>query len=111
MSKYNLQPLRIPSEWLVSFNEFMEYNIKTDDQSDALYCLTEDLLQLHSEIIDDKTSVIIDLGWYPDGDKNGCYKLLFIENENWEKPLHKFNSTSNVEIVETLEHWLRYEFN
>ena len=34
--------------------------------------------------------VHIDLGWYPDGDPDGSYRLVAILNDDWENPPVQF---------------------
>ena len=79
MKSFGLQPLRIPAGWFISYNMFSEYDPDTDGEE---YCfeLCEDLLQLKNK------NLLIDLGWYPEGDINGNYKLYLVDITN-ELPL------------------------
>lgn len=97
MKKLKLRPLRIPSGWTVEFNVFCE-----DDEMFAKGdCIRgEDLLQLRFE------NLIIDLGWYPDADVNGRYKLYLVDtsSENpFENPIETFETKSTEEVIERLE--------
>ena len=46
------------------------------------------------------------MGWYPDGDPAGAYRLEAILDDNWENPILECTSRSTREIVETMEYWL-----
>lgn len=54
----------------------------------------------------EQQKLIIDLGWYPDSEPSGNFRLVAILNNNWEFPLLQFTSRSKKEILETLEYWL-----
>ena len=101
MKNYDLQPLRIPAGWYVSYNMFSEYDPEKDGEE---YCgeLCEDLLQLEHD------DILIDLGWYPHGDIGGSYKLYMVDKTRerpFEQPLEVFSSRSKEKIVYTLEYW------
>lgn len=103
---FELQPLRIPAGWFVSYNMFSEYDPDTDSEE---YCfeLCEDMLQLKNK------NLLIDLGWYPEGDINGNYKLFLVDTTiefPFETPLQVFSSGSKKEIIQMIEHWTNYGF-
>lgn len=114
----NLQPLRIPGGWTVAFNKFEKTDPEELSEQDEkwLYSFNEDILYMYSDVSrkqnkqTENQRLGIDLGWYPDGEPNGSFKLLAILNENWEKPLLEFSSRSKEEIVRTLEKWLFVDF-
>jgi len=101
---YELQPLRLQAGWNVEFNNFCE--CEPDSCEDFGGYFVEDLLQLTNS----KFNLIIDLGWYPDSDENGGYKLFLIKNYNWEKPLEYFESRDTKAIVDKIEYWTNYSF-
>lgn len=117
-----LQPLRIPGGWTVNFNDFMDIDPseisdkKVSNEKEWLLYFSEDLLYISTEITRKRNkqtetqSLGIDLGWYPEGDPNGSFKLQAILNDNWENPLLSFSSRSKDEITEMLEQWLFREF-
>lgn len=112
-SRQNLQPLKIPGGWTVDFNKFE--NIEPEELSEQdekwLYSFNEDILYMYSDVKQTENQRLsIDLGWYPDGEPNGHFKLQAILNEKWEKPLLEFSSRSKDEIVKTLEKWLFVDF-
>lgn len=110
--RHLLQPLRIPSGWIVGFNEFFDvepvFEKYLDDQS---WDFSEDLLQLSNEY----RKIIIDLGWYPSHDPAGQFRLMavkwFAEDEEpevdpWRQPLKEFETRSKREVVQKIEEWL-----
>ncbi|GGI11621.1 hypothetical protein [Gottfriedia solisilvae] len=99
-NKLKLQPLRIPSGWEVTYNTFLEIdpsNIKQDEEWFMIF--TESLFQA----IYKSRNILIDLGWYPEGDPNGNFGIELIKNYEWEKPLESINSKDKDEIIEKLE--------
>ena len=93
---YEVQPLRLLGGWTIEFNNF--YECETDSCSNIGEYLVQDLLRL----INYKCNLVLDLGWYPDGDKNGAYKLSLVKDYKWEKPLECFTSRITKEIVEKI---------
>lgn len=109
-----LQPLRIPSGWTIMFNKLEDLDVETLSEEDTawLTVFVEDIMYLYKKNkrkrkkqIEEQT-ISIDLGWYPDGDVNGSFRLIALLNHNWEEPLLEFSSRNKDEIVQTLEHWL-----
>jgi hypothetical protein len=105
-----LQPLRIPTGWVIDWNGFLEVDPIFDVGEVESIGFGEDLLQ-----ISDKTrSILLDLGWYPSGDPNGEYRLVAIRRHSdedemrasWDRPLRSLASRSRMEIVRVLEEWL-----
>ncbi|WP_094265748.1 hypothetical protein [Paludifilum halophilum] len=94
-----LQFLIIYPGWTVTYNKFIELNplqLSPDDENWLLF--TQDLLQLHCG-----EDLLLDLGWYPEADPSGQYRLELIKNTNWEKPLLSFSSRDKSEITELIE--------
>ena len=103
---FELQPLRIPAGWFVCYNMFSEYDPDTDSEE---YCfeLCEDMLQLKNK------NLLIDLGWYPEGDMKGNYRLFLVDTTKefpFETPLKVFSSTSKKEIIQMIENWTNHGF-
>lgn len=48
--------------------------------------LTEDMLQI-SYIKNNNDMYLIDVGWYPDCDINGYFRIVLIKNLDWFNPL------------------------
>lgn len=110
----NMQPLRIPPGWTIGINklENLEPQELSEDDESGLYAFTEDILWIHrtnqrkkNKQVEEQT-LAIDLGWYPDGEPTGSFRLVAILNDNWASPLLEFSSRSKQEVVEVMEQWL-----
>ncbi|MCY9517914.1 hypothetical protein [Paenibacillus apiarius] len=98
-----LQPLRIPSTWLVTYNGFLEIDPKeVSPEDDTWLSFTQDLLQLQHNRYD----IIVDLGWYPEAEPEGEYGLKLIKEKDWERPIGSLNTKNKDEVVHTIEMWL-----
>ena len=106
IKSFELQPLRISTGWKVAYNMFSEYDPDTDG-SEYAYELCEDLLQLSNN------NLLLDLGWYPQGDITGSYKLYLVDKTKespFESPLEVFVSKSKQEVIKRIEYWTNYGF-
>ena len=66
----------------VSFNDFnLDQNIPLELQ---IGHLKEDLFQ-----VDYSGEFLIDVGWYPEFDKNGSFVICVIKDFNWSEPILK----------------------
>ena len=100
MKTFALQPLRIPSGWLVEYNRLTEYELKDGPEYKDL--LRADLLQLK------RGKILIFLGWYPATDPQGAYVLYKLDLNNpepFKKPLDVFESKVKQEITDKIEQW------
>lgn len=102
--KYEIQPLRISSGWTIELNNFCECD--PDNCDNFCKYLIEDLLQLAHK----RFNLVIDLGWYPDLDPNGCFHLVLIKDFKWENPLEIFESRKPKDVIEKIEYWSNYSF-
>jgi hypothetical protein len=96
ISERPLQPLRIPSNWQVTYNEFRE--IDPADAKAAAY-LREDLFQAFNRL----TKILIDVGWYPDGDPEGGYVLSAHRDDFHGEELLRREARTRGAIVEAIE--------
>ena len=46
--------------------------------------LKEDILQICYE-----SNYILDVGWYPEFNRNGSFKIVIIKDYNWENPVYE----------------------
>lgn len=70
-----LVPLSIPAGWMVNQNHFY---MTTFEEAEGGYPFYEDILQMNNESL----RLTMDLGWYPEADKDGRFKLVLLP---WEK--------------------------
>ena len=98
-----LQPLRIPAGWRVTFNDFFqtEPNYDEPDFEGSWWDFKEDMFQ--AELGD----VCLDLGWYPEFKKNGNFRLVVVRSHDWTSPEITFRTTSKTEIVSKMEELLQ----
>ena len=61
--------------------------------------LSQDLMQLKQQ----RTDLLVDIGWYPDDDPSGTFVLVVIVGENWEQPVLRLTTRKLGELVEKLE--------
>lgn len=115
----NLQPLRIPGGgWTVEYNKFENIEPGELSEQDEIwhYAFTEDILLIQNTLKYKRNGKIayqklsLDLGWYPDGEPNGEFRLVAILNDNWENPLLQFKSRRKDSIAKMIEQWLFQEF-
>ncbi len=113
-----MQPLRIPGGWTVLYNklEDLEPEELPPDDRGWLFSFNEDILHIYTTARRKRNKqvetqkLVLDLGWYPDSDPSGSFRLEAILNDDWINPLLTFSSRSKQEIVDTLEYWLFHEF-
>jgi hypothetical protein len=106
MMPIRLQPLRIPSGWLVAYNDGLydidpRADISSEDERTWLF--KEDMLQLtHAQC-----NRLLDLGWLPSFDlATGAYILVVYEGDFSGTLLHEFRTTDRQAIVAEIERLL-----
>lgn len=65
---------------------------------DQIESLREDLLQVSYG--DDK--YILDVGWFPEGELDGSFRVVIIENYNWDQPIFIKRVNSIDMLIEVL---------
>ena len=104
MVNFKLQWLRIPSGWEVIINSFLDVDVTQYNSEDDIWLgFTEDILHIRSAL---KRNIAIDLGWYPENDVSGTFRLIVIKNWNWIEPIEEFKSRNKDEIVDKIEEFL-----
>jgi hypothetical protein len=80
-----LIPLRIPSGWVVRFNNFADLPGDIGAGERAAY-LSQDLLAIRSTAPAGAPAAgwELDVGWHPDGDPAGAYRLTLIDSDGRE---------------------------
>ena len=102
-AKLARQPLRIPGGWAVEHNELRQLHPSTLNAGDPLWnYLVEDLLQVHHV----RRKLLLDVGWYPDSQPEGCFQMILLRNKDWDNPLRMFKTKELSELVQQIEEWL-----
>ena len=114
----NLFELKIPSLWMVVYNSFYkEETIIEDNIIVNNLAYKEDILSIEKvkiedeRYINDTSSYCIDLGWYPDSDPNGKYRLVVLKGD-WNNIVEEYQSKSQQEIAELINQLLdKYQYD
>lgn len=114
----DLLPFRVAPNWEILWNKLYDLDPdKIEEYNDAwLYVFVEDMLLMQTsytykrnkKLI--KHTLVMDLGWYPEGDKNGTYHLYAILDDDWNSPILECKTRSIQEVVETMEMWMFEKF-
>jgi len=108
----SLVPLRIPDGWAVVTNNFGDEDPIVRDGhlvNDQYYC--EDLLSIErikhegGLWVNDSDGHAVDLGWYPDSDPEGNYRLVVMRRD-WNNVLVKIESKDRQVIRVAIERCL-----
>lgn len=68
---------------------YNDFNIKKDiPLEEQIWELKEDLLQVKYSFRN-KDVYLIDVGWYPEFNVNGEFRLCLVKNYNWDIPIRK----------------------
>ena len=77
----------------ITYNEFhIDFSIDYDKQ---LNHLNEDLFQVCFP-----QGYLLDLGWYPEHQENGCFIIQVIFRSAWDTPIFKAEAIDEEEMVE-----------
>ncbi|MCC2931188.1 hypothetical protein [Bacillus sp. LBG-1-113] len=105
----NFLRLRIPAGWTVDYITIKDTDPKTLEASDDawLFDFNQDLLQISHKT----KNLLLDVGWYPDGDPTGSYGIELIKNEDWDNPLEDVRCSKIIELSFILESIFVKEIN
>jgi hypothetical protein len=129
-SNVKLQQLRISAGWTITYNGFYQIDpnpdIKLLKAPNELTIwelfFSQDLFQAEHQA----SRLLIDIGWYPEGEPSGYYGLEIIRWEDkdskgnreylWSTPVFSTETRSRVELVNVIEDLLltapsRFEIN
>ena len=95
-----LQPLRIPAGWAVLYHDLRE--IDPSPEAFAGSWLREDLLQLKN----DRADVLVDVGWYPEGDPDGKYSVVMYRGDFRGQRMHEYHTPNRLPMVAEVERLL-----
>lgn len=101
--------LKIPEGWAITHNSFIDEDaVVKDGRIINIEAYNEDLLSIeqiwfNGAVWESKTDrYILDLGWYPDSNISGSYRLSLIK-KNWDNVVVQFESHSRYEIKKIIE--------
>ncbi|MDY6992847.1 MAG: hypothetical protein SVR94_09630 [Pseudomonadota bacterium] len=87
--------------WMITYNQLHALDpTEVEDYHDTKYSLwamffVQDLLQIENKY----NGLLIDVGWYPEADPTGCYKLILVKKNSdgfdWHNPKEEF-ATNNL---------------
>jgi hypothetical protein len=101
-----LQPLHIPTGWLVQYNNGLyeiDPNPELIPELYRLWFFKEDMLTLWHK----QRNRLLDVGWYPEGNlEEGHYGLVMYESDFTGELLHEFNTRSRMALVAEIERLL-----
>ncbi len=97
-----LQPLRIPAGWIVRYHDLRE--IDPSPEAFAGSWLREDLLQL----INGESGVLVDVGWYPEGNSDGEFSVVVYRGDFRGERTHEYHTPSRLAMVAEVERLLLF---
>lgn len=86
--------------------ELFNGNIIYDDLSelnedlayeDQIFCFKEDLLQIEHK----DRQYLLDVGWRPEFNLKGFFKIVVIKNDDWQNPLYE-KRAANISDLKTI---------
>ncbi|WP_352426626.1 hypothetical protein [Bacillus sp. FSL K6-2865] len=97
----NFLRLKIPAGWTVDYITLKDTDPKTLEENDDawLFDFNQDLLQISRKT----KNLLLDVGWYPEGDPTGSYGIELIKNEDWGNPLEDIMCTELKELLKQLD--------
>ncbi|MBI2411280.1 MAG: hypothetical protein HYV32_05305 [Candidatus Kerfeldbacteria bacterium] len=104
-----LIPLQIPTGWDVMKNQFYNVDFTVDPTHPYLFddCLL--ILLLKHQVATDIASFSVDVGWYPQNDPQGYYKVQALYNyhdRDYADGIVEFKSRDRFEIQRKIDEWL-----
>ncbi len=97
---FPLRPLRITEGWRLGYNDFCD--VPFDHPEAWRYAFKDSLLMLAHE----RRGMLVDLGWYPDGDASGGYLLRVFEGDHTGVERHVFETRDPSVVIAELERLL-----
>ena len=83
-------------ENIILYNEFhIDFSRSYEEQADSL---NEDLFQM--DLGDGR---LLDIGWYPEFDPNGYFRVQVIHNGNWDSPECTISVRSGAELLQAVK--------
>ncbi|MDM5303514.1 hypothetical protein QUF44_18405 [Bacillus subtilis] len=98
----NFLRLKMPAGWTVDYITLKDTDPKSLEANDDawLFDFNQDLLQISHKT----KNLLLDVGWYPEGDPTGSYGIELIKNGDWENPVEDIICTELKELIKHLDH-------
>ncbi|MEC1685245.1 hypothetical protein [Bacillus mojavensis] len=105
----NFLRLKIPAGWTVDYITVKDTDPETLEANDDawLFDFNQDLLQISHKT----KNLLLDVGWYPEGDPTGSYGIELIKNEDWDNPLEDVRCSKIIELSLILDSIFVKEIN
>ncbi|MCY8105325.1 hypothetical protein FO507_15515 [Bacillus mojavensis] len=105
----NFLRLKIPAGWTVDYITVKDTDPESLEANDDawLFDFNQDLLQISHKT----KNLLLDVGWYPEGDPTGSYGIELIKNEDWDNPLEDVRCSKIIELSFILESIFVKEIN
>ncbi len=100
MPDFPLRALRIPAGWRVDYNDFTETPLSHPEA--WTLALKSSLIMLTHE----RRGMLVDVGWYPDGEAHGSYRLRVFEGDHAGVERYAFETRDPSAVVIELERLL-----
>lgn len=94
---YPLRAMRIPAGWRIDYNDFTETPL--DHPEAWTLALKSSLLMLTHK----RRGMMVDLGWYPDGEAHGGYWLRVFEGDHAGIERYSFETRDPATVIVELE--------
>lgn len=108
--------LNIPAGWAVCYNQFADEDpVIVDGEIENWDAFKTSLAQFNKmELVKGDWKIrdehlLMDLGWYPEADPEGCYRLVLVNHTadgQWED-INEFASQDRFMVRDKIEEWMR----
>lgn len=87
------------SRSIISYDALSDVD-ETFDLGDEefLFSLKEDMLQISCPSLD----TLVDVGWYPEFNPRGRFRIYVIQHENWDQPLEESTAQNLPQLFDAL---------
>ncbi|MCZ4247734.1 hypothetical protein O2313_09390 [Bacillus amyloliquefaciens] len=98
----NFLRLKVPAGWTVDYITLKDTDPTTLEANDDawLFDFNQDLLQVSYKT----KNLLLDVGWYPEGDPTGSYGIELIKNEDWVNPIEDIMCSELKDLITQLDH-------
>lgn len=97
---YEKVEFEIPKKWRLTFNKLLKVNpSQINNYDESIWNeFSEDIIN----IVNHESNITLDIGWYPQFDRNGYYGLVLIEDNKWNKPVETLVTRDTKELIDKI---------